>query len=220
MPLDRGIIDQQLQALGESTRWWEEREFRDLPAVLRADENLLALSRGKLARGRIFRRTWLIVVTDQRLFCLRSARGAGWRQREVGADQITRVALRIGPFRGRVLVAGAGRTCRLLVTRSDGYRLSSILSTLCTPPKQASSRIRPTLMARRVLDHVLALPAAAFGPEPSPKPPPPKGDAEADAERIHSLEAEIDELREQVRFMEQLVRREQLTRGTESLPPG
>jgi hypothetical protein len=198
MPLDRGIIDQQLQALGESTRWWEEREFRDLPAVLRADENLLALSRGKVARGRIFRRTWLIVVTDQRLLCLRSMRGAGWRQREVGASQI------------------------LLVARPDGYRLSSILSTLCTPPKQTSSRIRPTLMARRVLDHVLALPAAAFGPEPppKPKPQPPKPDAEAEAARIQSLEAEIDELREQVRFMEQLVRREQLERGAGSLPPG
>ncbi|MGD8279093.1 MAG: PH domain-containing protein, partial [Gemmatimonadota bacterium] len=185
MPLDRGIIDQQLEALGESTRWWEEREFRDLPAVLRADENLLALSRGKVARVRVTHRTWLIVVTDQRLLCLRSMRRAGWRQLEIGAGKILRVALRIGPFRGRVIVSSAGRTCRLLVARADGYRLSSVLSTLCAPAKPVSSRLRPTLMVRRVIDHVLALPAAALGPDaPPPKPKEAGADAEAATERV------------------------------------
>jgi len=216
MPIDRGAIDLQLEALGESSRWWEEREFRDMPAVLRSDENLLALARGKVARPRWMRRPWLIVVTDQRLLCLRSTRRAGWRQLEIAAGQISRVALRIGPFRGRVIVVGGGRTCRLLVSRPDGYKLSSVLSALCAPGKTASTRLRPTLMVRRVIDHVLALPAAAMGPD---APAPPKAvPAVADTERVHSLEDEVEELRQQVRFLEDLLQREQLGRGAGKLP--
>ncbi len=216
MPIDRGAIDQQLEALGESSRWWEEREFRDLPAVLRADENLLALARGKITRLRWMRRPWLIVVTDQRLLCLRSTRRVGWRQLEIAAGQISRVALRIGPFRGRVIVVGGARTCRLLVARPDGYKLSSVLSALCAPGKAASTRLRPTLMVRRVIDHVLALPAAALGPDApaKPKAAPPV----ADTERVHSLEDEVEELRRQVRFLEDLLHREQLGRGAGKLP--
>jgi hypothetical protein len=216
MPIDRGAIDQQLEALGESSRWWEEREFRDLPAVLRADEHLLALARGKIARLRWMRRPWLIVVTDQRLLCLRSTRRAGWQQLEIAAGQMVRVALRIGPFRGRVIVVGGGRTCRLLVARPDGYKLSSVLSALCAPGKAASTRLRPTLMVRRVIDHVLALPAAALGPDApaTPKAPPPV----ADTERVQSLEDEVEELRRQVRFLEDLLHREQLGRGAGKLP--
>ena len=57
MPVDRGAIDQQLRALGEASRW-NERELRDLPAVLHADETILAISRGKLARLRWMRRSF------------------------------------------------------------------------------------------------------------------------------------------------------------------
>jgi hypothetical protein len=212
MSIDRGILDQQLKALGESPRWWEQREFRDLPTVLHADERVLAISRGRVARIRWLRRTWLIVVTDRRLVCLRSARRTSWRQLEVGADQIERVALRIGPLHGRVVVATRGRTHRMLVPRPDGYKLSSALSALSAPAREAPSALRPTLMVRRVIDHVLALPAAAFGPDTAPAAPaalpPPPGALEAQ-ERIHALEDEVDELRQQVVFLEQLLHRQQ-----------
>src|SRR5262245_341222 len=38
MPLDRGTIEEQLHALGESPRWWNRRELRDLPGALNVDE--------------------------------------------------------------------------------------------------------------------------------------------------------------------------------------
>ncbi|MGH7446291.1 MAG: PH domain-containing protein, partial [Longimicrobiales bacterium] len=110
MPIDRGIIDQQLQALGESSHWWDHRELRDLPAVLDAGEQILALARGKIARVRWLRRSWLIVVTDRRLLCQRSAGRTGWRQLEVSALQFTRVAIRVGVFHGRVLLTAGGQT--------------------------------------------------------------------------------------------------------------
>jgi hypothetical protein len=207
MPIDRGVLDNQLRSLGESSRWWNEREFRDLPAVLHADERVLSLSRGKLARVRWLRRAWLIVVTDQRLLCVRSARGPSWAQLEVGAALIERVTLRVGPFRGRVRVHAAGRTYRLLMPRPDAYRIATALSGLGTRANESISGFAPTLMVRRVIDHVLAMPAAALGPH-APRALPPYDPVVN--ERVATLESELGELRRQVDFLEQLLRERQL----------
>jgi len=218
MPIDRGIIDHQLQTLGEGTRWWELRELRDLPSVLQADEKILAISRGKVARLRWLRRTWLIVVTDRRLLCIRSAHRAGWRQIEVNAGHIERVALRIGPFRGRLIIVAGGYRYRLLVSRKDSHKLLSAFARVTTP-LQPLQRITPTIMVRRVIDHMLALPAAAFSPsiEPLPAPPDPAALLEAD-ERVQSLEHEVEELHKQVEFLEQLLRRTRAPAPTTPLP--
>jgi hypothetical protein len=210
MPIDRGIVDQQLQALGESSRWWDERELRDLPAVLQPGEEMLAIARGKIARGRWLRRSWLIVVTDSRLLFMRSAAGSGWRQREVKTAQITRTSLRVGPFHGRVLVVATDRSYRLLVPRGDAYKLQRALATLGTPARDGLG-FGPVRMVHRVIHHVLALPAAALGPEgpdqlPVQKALPVPPELE---ERVQSLEEEVQELRQQVEFLEQLLRERQ-----------
>lgn len=204
MPIDRGIIDQQLQALGESSRWWAQRELRDLPAVLDAGEQILALSRGKIARLRWLHRSWLIVVTDRRLLCLRSGGGTGWRQLELMADHVTRVALRVGPFRGRVVVAAGDRTYRFLVPRPDAYKLVTALTSFTASRPDTLRGFAPTRTFMRVVDHVLALPAAAFKPEvqrASPVVP----DRSLFDQRVESLEEEVQQLRQQVNFLEQLL---------------
>lgn len=210
MPIDRGIIDQQLQALRESSGWWDQREFRDLPAVLDADERILALSRGKVARIRWLRRSWLIVVTDRRLLCLRSSGRIGWRQLEVSANQIARVVLRVGLFRGRVLVVAGGHTYRLLVPRMDAYNLLTALSSLGSAANEAISGFAPTRVARRVMEHMLALPAVALYPDTPRRAPTPK-ENDASAQRAQSLEEEVLELRQQVDFLEQVLRKRQLS---------
>jgi len=204
MPLDRGIIDHQLQALGESPRWWEHREMRDLPSVLLADERILAIARGKLGFVRLMRRAWLIVVTDRRIVCLRVAGRQAWRQLEIAAPLLSRVSLRIGPFRGRVVVIAGGHTWRLLVPRAVAYRLTSAISSLVSPARESIPSFRPGLMVRRVIDHVLALPAVALNPEPprQPKPLPPANPSD---EQVRALEDQLDELRQQVDFLEQLL---------------
>src|SRR5690606_6365134 len=143
MPIDRGQIDQQLQALRESSQWWDQREFRDLPTVLHADEQIVALATGKVARVRVLRRRWLIVVTDQRLLLMRSAGRSGWRQLEIAAGQIERVTLRVGPFRGRVRVSAGGQTYRLLVPRNEAYKLMGALSSLGSHTKDTFSGFGP-----------------------------------------------------------------------------
>jgi hypothetical protein len=204
MAVDRGIVDLQLQALGESARW-EERELRDLPAVLHAGEQVLALARGKIARVRWLRRSWLIVVTQNRLLCLRSAAGGGWRQLEVSADQITRVALRVGPFRGRVVLVAGGRKYRLLVPRADAYALRGALVSQLRPQPEALTRFAPARMMQRLMDHVLALPAAALGPMAGAGVQVARLEAPLLEERVQSLEQQVADLRQQLDFIEQLL---------------
>jgi hypothetical protein len=216
MPLDRGIIDQQLRALGESGSWWEQREMRDLPSILQADERILAIARGKLGRPRWVRRSWLIVTTDRRLICLRSGSRASWRQLEIPASEVVRVALRIGPFRGRVVVRAGGETYRVLVMRAGGYKLFAALSRLGAPARDNAPGLRPALMFRRVIDHVLSLPAVALNPldnaaEPAPPPP----DTFKTDERVQSVEDELEHLRQQVDFLEQLLHQQHVGAGAD-----
>jgi hypothetical protein len=214
MPLDRGIIDQQLRALGETGRWWEQREMRDLPSVLHADERILAISRGKLARMRWMRRSWLIVATDRRLVGIRSGARASWRQLEIPGTDIVRVALRIGPFRGRVLVGAGGHTYRMLVSRGEAYKLFAALSRLGAPTRETPPGLRPALMFRRVIDHVLALPAVALNPDTAEERLPEVPDKLATDDRVHTLEDELDQLRQQVDFLEQLLHQNQVGSGS------
>lgn len=207
MPIDRGIVDQQLQALGDSARWWDQRELRDLPAVLNGDEQILAISRGKIARVRWLRRSWLIVVTDRRLLCIRSGGPTTWRQVEVDADDITRVVLRVGPLRGRVVVIAGGQSYRLLVPRPDAFKLSAALTSLGANRRESPSSSRPALMVRRVVDHVLALPAAALNPGPPSPPMIVRADTSGIEQRLHLMEEQVRELQQQVEFLEELLRR-------------
>jgi len=205
MPIDRGVIDQQLQALGESPRWWEQRELRDLPSVLQTGEQIFAIARGKIGRPRWLRKSWLIVATERRLLCIRSARRSKWTQMEVAGNLFTRVTMRIGPFRGRVLVTAGGHTSRLLVPRADAYKLSAALSRLVPAAKVSTPAFRPTQIARRVIDHVLSLPAVALGPDEPATPPPVVSPDPVIDEQVESLEQQLDELRRQVDFLEQLL---------------
>jgi hypothetical protein len=206
MPIDRGLIDRQLQDLGEDSHWWDVRELRDLPSVLSADERILAIAHGKIARVRWLRRPWLIVVTDQRLVCVRSGRGTTWRQLEVPAHHITRVSLRIGPMRGRVLVTAGDRKYRFLVGRPEAHRLLSAISLVNTAANRTVGRFGATRMVRQVIDHMLALPAVALGPEAQRGLPPGSTDTARLTERLEAMEAQLEALQQHVEFLEQLLR--------------
>jgi hypothetical protein len=216
MALDRGTIDEQLKALGESAQWWEEREFRDLPAVLGEDEQILAIARGKLGRARWAGRSWLIVVTQHRMLCMRSGRGGSWRQMEVATARITRVALRVGPLNGRLLVATSGPKYRLLLPRSGAYKLEAVLVRLVRPVAD-SVGFAPARMMHRVVDHVLALPAVALAPLPARTVLPPDSGAAELKERVEMLEETVQELQQQIDFLEQLLRQRQMAAAADAL---
>ena len=75
---------------------------------------------------------------------------------DVPATQITRVALRIGPMHGRVRVTAGDRNLRLLVPRSDAYKLATALTGVGSITRPSPNLPGPVLMVRRVFDHVLA----------------------------------------------------------------
>ena len=216
MPLDRGIVDQQLQALGESSRWWNCRELRDLPAVLHPDEQIQAVARGKVGRVRLMRLPWLIVVTQQRVLCMRSSTRGSWKQFDVAVSQVGRVTLRVGLFRGRLIVDVGAQKYRILVPRADAYKLQSALARVSGPPRMPVPGFAPTRMVHRVIDHVLSLPTVALAPD-DPRPPRPAGpspDVTRLDERVQALEQEIFQLSQQVDFLEQLLRQRQMAAST------
>ncbi len=214
MAMDRGVLDQQLQELGDASRWWDLRELRDLPSVLGADEKVMAIARGRVARPRWVRRLWLVVVTDRRLLCMRSS-SRSWRQLEVNVRLISRIALRVGPFRGRVLVTAERSTYRLLVPRQDAYKVHAALLRVASPAKNNVAGFAPTRMVRNMVEHVLALPAIAFEPaQPvAPRALPPPQEAAEQAQRSQQMEDQLQQLREQVEFLEQLLQQRGATAG-------
>jgi len=206
MAVDRGNIEQQLQALGESPRWWEQRELRDLPGVLDPGETIRAIAVGKLFRPRLLRRPWLIVVTDQRLLCLRSGSRMSRRQIELHAGEIVRVWSGMGPFRSRVIVLAGGEKYRMLVRRGDAFKLLSAISNLVHAAPEQLKTGGPTAVAGRVVRHILALPTVALQPEEPKKPELPPVQT-IDSERLQLLEEQVQRLQQQVDFLENLLRR-------------
>jgi len=110
-------------------------------------------------------------------------------------------------MRGRVVVIAGGQSYRLLVPRPDSFKLSAALTSLGANRRESPTASRPVLMVRRVVDHVLALPAAALNPAPPSQPVIVRPDTSGIEQRLHFMEEQVRELQEQVAFLEQLLRR-------------
>ena len=214
MPLDRGILEQQLAALGEGSRWWDQRELRDLPAALHADERILAIALGKMGRPRVLRRPWLIVVTQNRLLCLQSGRRMSRRQLEVQGHQIARVSIRIGLLSGRVLVSIAGERYKMAVDRPDAYKIQAALSSIMQNRELQPPSSSPTAMIGRVIQHVLELPTVALQPNEKPSAPAPPKHNDAAEQRLQLLDEQVQRLQQQVDFLEELLEQRHLLRET------
>jgi hypothetical protein len=212
MPLDRGLIEQQLAALGEPAQWWERREMRDLPAVLHTNERIQAIAVGKLKRLG-WQREWLIVVTDQRMVCLQTGMRMGRRQFDLHAGQITDLSMRSRIRRALVIVRAYGEVYRLRVRRADGAKLIAAISRLVpTRERPLETRHSPGAMVGRVIQHMLALPSAAFDDTKPPAPAAPPDVAPLE-KRLQLLEDEVQRLQQQVDFLEDLL--EQRSSGVE-----
>lgn len=143
MPVDRGSIDAQLRDIGEGERWWEHREFRDLPHILHAEERILGLTRGKLLGRRRPRvkpsGRWVIVATDQRLICLKQERFAR-KQVEIAASQIVAVNHRSGLRAYQITIDTPQRRYRIRIPKPDAFRFAGALGPLI--PEPAARRLQ------------------------------------------------------------------------------
>jgi PH (Pleckstrin Homology) domain-containing protein len=214
MPVDRGAIDAQLRDIGEGERWWEEREFRDLPYILSADERIHGIVHGRLLRPRrpriIPSPPGLVVATNQRLICLKRE-GFGRQQVDLYLGQITGMQHSSRLRTVQITLYTTHRKHRIRVAKADAFRFISALAALLPRPEGA------------------ALPAAAANPTlPRPagllsrwtQPPAPDPVTRGDLARVEGaverLEGEVERLRQHVEFLEELL--QERSGGTFSLP--
>ena len=211
MPVDRGALDAQLKDIGEGDRWWELREFRELPHILNADEKIRGIATGRLVTGwrpRVRAASgWLLVVTDQRVICLKQERVSRRQVDIVPAERMyVRTASRMRGY--EVTVIGPQHRHRLRVARVDASRFVTAVEALFPRP---AARIEDSIPGAAMIEGARRLLAAPSGP------PPPL----ATADELHHLEltvdrmaAEIDALRDRVAFLEELLQK----RAEEALP--
>jgi hypothetical protein len=197
MPVNRANVEQQLAAIGETDRWWDQREVRELPAILHPDERIFTVVTGRLLRHFRPSRRWVLVVTDHRVICIKVGERFGRKQLDIPLAPVSSIAHRTGFLASKVVIVSGDRKHRFRVGKTDALKLIGALSTL--------------------IRHVDPLPPGA---------PPPRLPGAASREelaqaqqRIDLLEDEMERMRQQIDFVEDLLkRRETNLIGTGVLP--
>lgn len=217
MPVDRGAIDAQLRDIGEGERWWEQREFRDLPYILQADERIHGLIHGTVLgrrRPRLpSRGHWLIVATSQRLICLKQER-AGRRQVDVRWDQVTGIRHRSRLRAVQITLETPQRPYRIRVQKAEAFRFIGALAPLVPQPAGAAGAGVPAVSAAPVLrglPGLLSWMTVLPGPEYASA-----HDLARVEATVERLENEVARLRQHVEFLESLL--EKHSDGALSLP--
>jgi hypothetical protein len=215
MAMDRGEIDAQLREIGEGERWWERREFRDLPHILHAGERIRGLVDGRVLGPRRPRLrppgTWLLVATDQRLICLRQERFAR-RQVEVAAGQITRLTQRARLRGYQITMETPQRRLRLRIAREDAFRFAGALAPLL--PDRGVIAPSPDLEPLAWLPGVGAVSTLPFlggivsrMAMLSPPDYATRDQVERLEDVVESLRGEVERLQQQVGFLEDLLQK-------------
>ncbi len=161
----------------------------DLSDVLLAGEQVAFVSRARVLTSRVPRFThWHVIVTDQRLICLRDTGRVPRHQLHV-ALQLIDHAYQRGVLRSQVVVATRNGRLRFMgLGRAAGGRLVSLL-------------MAPVRELRAQADR---LGQGAGAPALAPGVP-----AEAVLNRLEEVELAVDELTRQVAFLENLLRSRQ-----------
>ena len=225
MPVDRGAIDAQLREIGEGERWWEQREFRDLPYILHPDERIQGLVNGKLLGRRRPRLgtapQWLIVLTSQRILCLKQERFAR-KQVDIAWGQITRVDQSSGLRSYQISIETPQRRYRIRIPKAEAFRFTGVLAPLLPAPAQP--RLHPDLEPLAWLPGittVAAMPGVGGLVSRISALSPPDYASRDQVERleftVERLQDEVDRLRQQVGFLESLLQRQ--ADETAFLPP-
>lgn len=217
MPVDRGAIDAQLREIGEGERWWEQREFRDLPYILQADERIQGIINGKILgswpRPRVRPSgAWLIVVTSQRLIGLKQER-FGRKQVEVAAGQIKRVheSSRLRAF--QIILETTQQRYRIRIPKEDAFRFSRALAPLI--PDAPVQALHPALQEWSWvpgISTVAALPGVGGIVSKASLLAPPDYASRAQVARLEAtveqLQGSVERLQQQVAFLEDLLQKQ------------
>lgn len=202
MPIDRGAIDAQLREIGEGERWWEEREFRDLPHILHEDERIAAITKGKLLgrrRPRVPGGRWILVATTQRLLCLKQGRLVR-KQVDFVPGQIIRIRQSSGVRGHTITLETPSGRYRIRIPKEDSHRFAGALGPLS--PSVPKPGVHPALEPFARIPGMTAV-AALLAPPDQVTRAQMRG-LEATVER---LQVDVERLQEQVAFLESLLQR-------------
>jgi hypothetical protein len=186
MAVEPRIVEDQLVAIGEGDRWWREREVRELPSILNPDERIHAVVAGKLPKRLRPSRPWVIVVTSDRLICLKLGERFVRKQLDLPMARVTSIAHRVGLLSAKIIVVSGDRSQPIRVSKSDALKLLGALSALI-------QRIEPRNVAGRTSEQL-----APFATQVE--------QARLQA-RIDLLEDEVERMRQQLDFLEELLKR-------------
>ena len=126
MPVDKSVVDAQLEKLGEFDQWFTKKEIRYLPEVLDEDEEIKAITSG-VHEGH----TWLIVVTTRRILFLNKKLLYGLEQMEIPLAQITSVSFKTGLMFGEIEVDSAGSKKKIeTISKKDVSKVAATISDL------------------------------------------------------------------------------------------
>jgi hypothetical protein len=190
MAVDRRTIEDQLIAIGEAERWWDQREVRELPHILNPDERIRAIVSGWLKRPlrparRWLARSWLVAVTEHRVICIRKGEAFGRKELDIPLAPVTSIGQRTGLFMATISIVSGDTRHRIRVAKSDALKLIGALSALIRRieplPPVPSAPALPGHVSREAYDQVLR--------------------------RIDLVEEEIERLRQQADFVEDLLKR-------------
>lgn len=231
MSVDRSAIDGQLREIGEGDRWWEEREFRDLPHILSADERIHGIVRGRLIGPRrppllptrprlLSANRWLVVATNQRLICLQQER-FGRKQVDVRLDQITGMQQDTGIRTCQITLHAPHGKYRIRIPKQDALRFIGTLAPLM--PRPALRPPNTDLTAPAWLagaGAVAGIPGLSGLVSRVAMPPTQEYATRRDFTRLEStverIESELERLQQQVDFLEELLQKR--AEGVLSLP--
>jgi hypothetical protein len=216
MPVDRGAIDANLREIGEGERWWEQREFRELPHILRPDERIRGITTGKLLgrkRPRVRPGRWLIVATNERIICLRQERFAR-KQVDMSPGQITSVQQSTGLRSYQIVIQTQLARYRIRIAKTDAFRFAGAIAPLVpdTTIRQLNPVFEPftwipgfTTMAALpgvsgIVSKVAVAPAA---PSDAPK----REELDRLQTTVDRLESDVERLQQQVAFLEDLLQK-------------
>jgi hypothetical protein len=216
MPMDRGAIDAQLREIGEGERWWEQREFRDLPHMLHADERIQGLATGKLLGARRLRlwpsSSWLFVATNQRLLCLKQERFAR-RQVDITPGQVIRVSQGNRLRSYQINLETPARKFRLRIPKADAFRFAAAIEPFL--PRVPERKLHPDLEPLAWIPgftRVANLPGLAGVVSTVSKLSPPDPEVRGRDYHVERLEAtverlqtDVEQLQEKVAFLENLL---------------
>jgi hypothetical protein len=218
MPIDRGVIDQQLRDLREGEHWWEVREFRELPHLLYSDERIHGVIRGKVL-GRLPQpprpsRRWLIVATSQRVIFLKHT-AFGLRHLEVLPAGVTRVyhSNRLRAY--QITIVTTVQKLRMRINKADAFRFVQALAAVI--PSESVHRLSPSLEALSWVPGISAV-AELPGVErmlskatstvlAAPSAPASRSEMQRLEDTVEQLQKDVERLQEQVEFLEDLLQK-------------